>query len=855
MTVLICGPGGIGKTTLLRWVEEDAVGFGMTVRWGHCLPGVTDPFFPIDQLFRSSGEGDQSELGASDTYRSHERVHPWAQLAAKGEKPSSLPVALVSFAKPTEGELPPPGSRAPATVLLEYLLTLEREVRTNPFVLMLDDFQWADQDSVQALQFLSRNIRNLPVLMAVTLREDEVEDPAFVEVLRDLRRQDLARDIHLKGLDESAARQLLESIAQGHIDPDTTRAALRPLLEHTGGNPYFLLETIRQLQEGGRIRSEHGKAVLDLPKTEGTDGTDLPMPASISDLLTKRLLTLSSDERELLEVAALVGKEFKAAPLKHVLGASDEKVGRMLRKLTEGRGLLLRETANELHYAFAHALLWETVRNSSSSAEKREWSGRLASWWETHEPADVEKIAALYHEGGVSKKGLKWTEKAIAISLQAHAHKGVSRHFAIGLGLMDMDGASAESKVEWGLSVVKQLRSDGADPQLIDPMCHKLVELDPPEPMLCDLLLELVRVSGSRVREARQLLTKVQNILQLKPDVASPARIGKVALMDSTILFNEGRFDAAEEAARKALSSLPEEETYFIGLAHSQLGWTEALKAQWENVERDIEQGTTLAKASNSGGLMPLMLNLEATVALSRGDLMKAEVTYSECAVVTRNMGQFLQLAVALDNLSLVMTYRGDFERAEKTAREAIRVTETFNLPTEMGVGWQILGYVRLQMGLPAEAMEFFKKAEKSYKEQGFSSDRMGLRSDMAEAKGSTGDPTGALKDLADIEKSGNLEVEAAAMLHIRRANILMAAGAEDKAKEEVDCAVSQSRERNLRYWEGKALLMLAEWEGRYGSPEKVVKAQADARKLLEACGVVDSALPTPGATGKTGSS
>lgn len=845
VTVLISGPGGIGKTSLLRWIDDEAAGNRLRVRWGHCLPSVTDPFFPIDQLFRSSRGGEQVQQAAVDARTedsgSKESPYLWTQLAAKNEKPLGLPVSMTPIAKSVENRILPPAARAPATVLLDYLSTLEHDVLNDPLVLLLDDFHWADPDSVQALKLLSRNIRNMPVLMAVALREDEVEDPDFIGVLSDLRREALVTDFRLKGLNEGAARQLLESVAQAQIDPAAVRTALRSLIRRTGGNPYFLMETAHQLQEGGKIHNVRGKAVLDLPMAEDGDRAALPVPASVSELLNRRLLALSKDERELLEVASLVGQEFGAAPLKDVVNITHDSTEKMLRKLSAERGLLLQKTGDEIHYAFAHVLLWETVRDSISSTKKREWSEKLATWWEAHEPAAVEKIATLYYEGGQCEKGLNWTEKVIAISLQTHAHQRVARHFATGLSLMGMNGMAVERRVGWGLSVVERLRRDGAEGQLIGPMCRKLIELNPPELLLCNVLLELVNVSSTRVREARQDLSKIQEMVRRRPEMASPSLLGKIAVMDMFILLADGKFDVAGEAARKALSMLPEGETYFRGIVHYNLGWSDAIMARWDEANRNLEQGLMLAKAGNAGGLMPPMLNLEGAIAFVRGDLIRAEEIAVETVEVARNLGRFHMLVTALGNLSNAMTDRGNFDGAEKTVREALRVAEMFDSPLEIGETIHRLGYLRLKMGLTDEAMKFFKMAEKVYAEQGVSGHEVELRIDMAEAKGIAGDPADALKDIAKFDGIANMEIGERVQLNIRKATFLLATNAKEEAKAEIERALAQTREKNIRYFEGKALLLLARWESEYGSPENAVRAQEQADKLLNACGVAST--------------
>jgi tetratricopeptide (TPR) repeat protein len=828
-TALITGSAGIGKTSMLRWLEGEAPSYGMTVRWGYCFEGIVEPFFPLEQVFRSSANRERVEPIASSSHpfiEAPSKLPLLAQFAVNRRKGVGTPIYMTPFLKSADDKRPSSVTRAPATVLLEYLSALRLDSASSPYLLLLDDFHWADADSVQALKFLSRNLRSLNVLMAVALREDEVRDPPFLEVLSDLRREGLVTDIHLEGLKEKEAQQLLESVAQAPFDSTKVETPLRILLERTGGNPYFFLESARQLRDKGLIRTVNGQAVLDLRSGDGSGRDDLGVPPIVSDLLSKRLLALSREERELLEGAALLGMEFEPSPLANLTHISGDSVTRMLHALSMQQGMLLPKPGNENHYTFVHSLLWETVRDFIPAAKRQELSARLASWWEAHHPADVERIMTLYHDGGVGEKALQWTEKAISLSLQAHGYPRVAKYVGVGLNIME----------------------EGRAP--IEDLCHRLMELNPPEPLSWELMLALVW-SARDHNERKQLFAKLRDAVNRQSQLSTPTILGNIATIHSRILLVEGKMEEAEKEARSALSLLPDSEVYLRGHACYTLGWIFSQRNLWDEADKSIQQGLNYVKAKSALGLRPYFLSLEGLLATDKGDLTRAEEALLESTELSRNLGRVNMLVNELSNLSFVMGDRGNLEGAEEKAREALHVAEAFDLPTAMGAAMQALGRSYLRRHDYVAARKYFEMGLRTATEHGYLMSRAYIRLDLAETKGSFGDAVGALKDLEDVEKEGGLQGDQVATFLLLRATFSIDTGAKEQAKADVERVLADSRQRNQRYWEGRALLVMARWEARFGSTSDTSKVLAEAEAVLKECGVLDVAFLTGGSPGR----
>src|SRR5262249_43109359 len=115
----------------------------------------------------------------------------------------------------------------------------------------------------------------------------------------------------------------------------------------TDGNPFYLDEVLRMLRDDGRL--------------DGTrkDGAPVPLPESVRDTLRRRLEPLEPEDRELLSLASVIGREFDVVLLQQATGTTAEVV---LARLAAATAIgLVEETAKVGGFRFAHALVHETV--------------------------------------------------------------------------------------------------------------------------------------------------------------------------------------------------------------------------------------------------------------------------------------------------------------------------------------------------------------------------------------------------------------------------------------------------------------------------------------------------------------
>jgi DNA-binding CsgD family transcriptional regulator len=270
--VLIEGEPGIGKSALVRAAAAGAPGVGCQVFWG---------------------TGDELSQALP--------LLPFLD-ALRVREPSANPrrEAIVRLLR---GEVTADRGTDGSAVLAEQLLALVTEqCAIRPVVLVIDDLQWADQASVALWGRLARSARQMPLLLAGTMRPV----PQREDLLALPRAAGEATRLQLTGLTETAVADLVAALAGGQPDDELLRLA-----DGAAGNPLYLTELVAALARGS------GLTVTETGAAELTDGS---APGSLSAAIADRLGFVTGPVRDVLRAAALLGAEFAVPDLAIVLG-------------------------------------------------------------------------------------------------------------------------------------------------------------------------------------------------------------------------------------------------------------------------------------------------------------------------------------------------------------------------------------------------------------------------------------------------------------------------------------------------------------------------------------------------------
>ena len=346
--VTVLGPAGIGKSTLIEHFARAAADRALVVT-GRCLSygtGVT--FLPIVQALRQ-GLGVAADAAEPQITTALEELldnHP--------HRADVVDRLLPAFGFGEGGVL--------ADTFWAVRQVLARFADHEPVILAIDDGQWADSLLIDMLDDVRAGLEDVPLLLLVQARPEFREQrPAWGAYAAAL--------ITLEPLPEPDVARLIADALGGPLPDAVGRAVTR----WAGGVPLFVHELVAHLvEEGVLARTEDGWQVTG-------DLDQVSVPASLTVLLTARLDKLPSDERELLELAAVAGLEFTNGDLV----AAGAPAGHEALLAALRRRELIRRTGGPDGWAFRHVLLREAAYDAMSKAARAAAHERIAERFET----------------------------------------------------------------------------------------------------------------------------------------------------------------------------------------------------------------------------------------------------------------------------------------------------------------------------------------------------------------------------------------------------------------------------------------------------------------------------------------
>ena len=268
----------------------------------------------------------------------------------------------------------------------------------RPMLLVLDNMQWCDQETLAFITFFLSLAADTPVLVVGTRRDDAADDdPEMAAWTVRMRATGLLTELSLSPLDAAGTARLAESIS-GRPPPAAEAELLHAA---TGGFPLYIVEAIR------------GRA----------DAGGSPLPAGdLAAMLRKRLEQASTSAREVAGLAAAVGRDFT---LDLLTEASDLEAGTVVGAVDElWRRRIMREYREG--YDFSHDLLRETAYTLISPPKRWLLHRRVAQALELLHPDDADSVSAQlaeqYARGGRLARAAGYYRQAADIAAARFAH-------------------------------------------------------------------------------------------------------------------------------------------------------------------------------------------------------------------------------------------------------------------------------------------------------------------------------------------------------------------------------------------------------------------------------------------------
>jgi DNA-binding SARP family transcriptional activator/predicted ATPase len=406
---LVTGEAGIGKSRLaeelLTWAERQGVAAARTRSYG--AEGRLS-LAPVSDWLRSDALAPRV-AGLEDVWRVEvARIVPELLVGRPG-LPRAAP--MTEF-----------GDR------LRFFEALARAVLAAPppLLLVIDDLQWCDRETLEWLHFLSRFDPGARLLVVGTARSEELDGAhPLSALLLHLRSASQLAEIALEPLDAAETAELAAQVGNRALDAD---AATR-LYRETEGNPLFVVETLRS--EGS------GNPAPGVPE-QGTSG----LPPRAHAVIASRLAQLSDGAREIAAAAAAIGRAFDLGVLVRLVG-DEEAVARALDELWRKR--IVREQGPNA-YDFTHDKLRDVAWSTTSAPQQRRLHRRVAEVLVAVNEPDLDpvsaQVAAHYESAGLLEQAIPHYARAAVVAQGVYAHDEAMALARRGLSLLGQLPAS-----------------------------------------------------------------------------------------------------------------------------------------------------------------------------------------------------------------------------------------------------------------------------------------------------------------------------------------------------------------------------------------------------------------------------
>ena len=667
--VVIEGEAGVGKTRLVEEFLGYARSQGARVLSGRCY---------------------EIELGPP--------LEPVMDVLYPVTDPENL---VPGFRHPEPGLSPEAERYNTARIYQTLTRDLVRESRGaehKGLVFFVDDLQWADPATLDFLSYLARRASRERVLLVLTYRREDVA--GLSRWLDDLAEHRAINTLRLNRLSVADTTKLLDHMSARTFAGLSRLAAF--LQRESEGNPFYAVEYLRWLIEAGTVEIDARRQIGGLKGELPLEGA---LPSSLRSLVQARLTGLGERARDLLKLAAVIGRNFDLGLLCKAAACEEPDALDVIEPLVAS-GLVV-ETGEET-YQFSHEKLRQALYEGIGGSRRRALHLRVAE--------------ALENEGGDPAE-------------LAHHYAG-AQAWELALGKLVQTAQRARESWAWKNALKSYARALEVVEELTDVEETRFELLEAQE--------QLLEHVDRRIERA----AVVQEMFELAKGLGDPTRIAEVHIRRIGVLADLSDTEGALEAYQRAVDIFRElGDRSGEARAHREMGYVywirrdyaASLKANFRALRAHRGIGDEVGEAGDVSNIVECYIHLEDYErALELAERAREE--YKGLEGYEGIIGQVVQLDAVLS----LHRKRGDLEVALSASLELVRIWTERDDKIWIVADNNNSAMLYLALGNPVKALEHFRTAAGISREMGHARDEghslMGVGMSLEQA----GDAPGA---------------------------------------------------------------------------------------------------------------
>ena len=556
-------------------------------------------------------------------------------------------------------------------------------------IIELEDGHWIESDSEKQLKVLTTNIEKYSIIIisACRLKDDGSQ---FNLGLKEVPQ----KNIVLEHLEKESSRKLVNDKLKGKV----SEKLFNLIWQKSEGNPFYIEQMILYLQENELLDNN-----LNLFKEEIT------IPKSINSIIVSRIDRLTSELKELVQTASVLGREFTVNILAAML-----KGKKIDKELTEGEQENIWNALTEINYIFKHALIRETVYEMQLKKNLRKLHklaaetienlykedlkpvfGELANHYEKAEMKDkemeyLEKAGDYVRENYKNEQAIEFYDRLLKYNIDDELRIDTLRKKG---DVLDLIGKwkDAENIFRDALNISKQIKDKKRIAKLSGDYGSQLrLKGDKEAIRYLNIQLKYNKELGnkegisialgnignyylfqSNYQKAQEYY---QHQLQVDEELNDNNGIATATLHIGLVYLDQGKYDSAQDCFQKSLLIFEEQQN---------------------------KKGISMT-LGNMGNLNYFQNNFQ-----------KALLYYKQLLDISSQIGNKNGISIALGNMGLIYNIRSDFKKALEYQKKRLTIDQELGNKSGIAIAYNNIGQIFMDQGTYNKALEYFNKSLK----------------------------------------------------------------------------------------------------------------------------------------------
>jgi DNA-binding SARP family transcriptional activator/tetratricopeptide (TPR) repeat protein len=681
--VVLRGEAGVGKSRLIREFAAEAAARGLRISLGRSHE--TEQILPlrlwIDTL-RGGGE-------ALD-----EVVRPRLESAVVTRLAQVFPELLEA------GDHPVFPSEQYGLLFDAMVSLIQEQTREQPIVLVLEDLQWADSLSVRFLAFLGRRIQRFPVLVIGSMRpEDAIDSPLLGRAIEELKGEGGLEELIVHPLTELQTRQLVRDLSPPANSGRLWDRIADKVWALSEGNPFVIGESVRALHERSPEQWLYESSVAP----------------TVSDFVAGRLDRLSDRQRQVVAVAATIGREFTFALLTWATHIDDADAADAVEDLVRRR--ILTVTGERLD--FCHARIRSVAYARLLPQRRGLLHLAVGAALEAIHSANLDTVADQlghhYSRAGDARKAVTYLARFAELAGRTYALEDAYR--ALAQAMIATEKLPPDEKERWTLDLVLRqafiLSSLGRTPEVRALLrTHADLAQRVEDPLLASEYHFRVALTCIYLGHKTQGRVAAENALREGERSGAPESIGKALYVLSLNDYESGHPKDGIVGATRAVSLLIDKpgSRIWLGLAYWDLALNCLIAGELDAALKAAARADSVGEAAAWPRVRALAGHVTAWAFATRGDCDQAIETALRSLDHSRDPTVRAMVSSAL---GLAYLERGDGAASveilgpvvEQLRTNPVRSGEARNMAL-LGEAWLLAGDARRGHETAARALE-----------------------------------------------------------------------------------------------------------------------------------------------------